>query len=319
MSKTIGFIGLGKMGEPMARNLLRAGYRLRVYNRTSAKAQALAGEGAEVVATLRDVVEPGGIVLSMVANDHALEEVVLGENGIGKVLGAGGIHISMSTVSPQIAQKLSAFYQKQGASYLAAPVFGRPDAAAAQKLWICMAGDGKTKERAKPILEALGQQIFDFGEKPEAANVVKLAGNFLIGAAIEAMAEAFTFAEKNGVSREKVADVFSHTFLACPIYQNFGKVIATQEYQPAGFKLSLGLKDMNLLNSVAATSLTPMPLGNLLQERLLSAMSKGRADMDWTALAIGASEDAGLSGSPGSGQAVAYEHPQGDIHLYPAQ
>jgi 3-hydroxyisobutyrate dehydrogenase-like beta-hydroxyacid dehydrogenase len=245
----------------------------------------------------------------MVANDHALEEVVHGDNGIGKVLGAGGVHISMSTVSPQIAQKLSTFYQKQGASYLAAPVFGRPDAAAAKKLWICMAGDAKSKERARR------QQIFDFGEKPEAANVVKLAGNFLIGSAIEAMAEAFTFAEKNGVSREKVADVFSQTFLACPIYQNFGKVIATQDYQPAGFKLSLGLKDMNLLNSVAATSLTPMPLGNLLQERLLSAMSKGRADMDWAALAIGASEDAGLPrATPGSEQAN--KQPQG---LYPAQ
>jgi 3-hydroxyisobutyrate dehydrogenase-like beta-hydroxyacid dehydrogenase len=275
----------------------------------------LAGEGAEVVATLRDVVAPDGVVVSMGANDHALEEVVHGDNGIGKVLGAGGVHISMSTVSPQIAQKLSAFYQKQGASYLAAPVFGRPDAAAAKKLWICMAGDTKSKEWARPILEALGQQIFDFGEKPEAANVVKLAGNFLIGSAIEAMAEAFTFAEKNGISREKVADVFSQTFLACPIYQNYGKVIASQEYQPAGFKLSLGLKDMNLLNSVAATSLTPMPLGNLLQERLLSAMSKGRADMDWTALAIGASEDAGLPrATPGSEQAN--EQPQG---LYPAQ
>ncbi len=294
MNKTIGFIGLGKMGEPMARNLLRAGYKVRVYNRTSAKAQALAGEGAEVVAALRDVVAPDGIVVSMVANDHALEEIVLGESGIGKILGSGGIHVSMSTVSPQVAQKLSAHYQKQGATYLAAPVFGRPEAAATRKLWICMAGDGKAKERAKPILETLGQQIFDFGEKPEAANVVKLAGNFLIGSAIEAMAEAYTFAEKNGVSREMVADVFSQTFLACPIYQNYGKVIATQEYQPAGFKLSLGLKDMNLLTSVAATSLTPMPLGNLLQERLLSAMSKGRADMDWTALAIGASEDAGL-------------------------
>lgn len=294
MSKSIGFIGLGKMGEPMARNLLRAGFQLRVYNRTSAKALALASEGAEVVASLGDIVEPDGVVVSMVANDHALEEVVLGENGIGKVLGKGGIHISMSTVSPQIAQKLTAYYQKQGATYLAAPVFGRPEAAAARQLWICLAGDNQAKEQAKPILETLGQQIFDFGESPDAANVVKLTGNFLIGAAIEAMGEAFTFAEKNGVSRERVAEVFSQTFLACPIYQNFGKVIATQEYHPAGFKLSLGLKDINLLTIVAATSLTPMPLGNLLQARLLSAMSKGRADMDWTALAIGASEDAGL-------------------------
>jgi 3-hydroxyisobutyrate dehydrogenase-like beta-hydroxyacid dehydrogenase len=294
MSKTIGFIGLGKMGEPMARNLLRAGYRLRVYNRTSSKAQALAGEGAEVVENLRDVVEPDGVVVSMVAGDHALQEVVLGEKGIDNALGPGGIHVSMSTVSPQTAQKLAAHHEKQGTAYLAAPVFGNPEAAIAKKLWVCLAGDGKAKVRARPILEALGQEIFDFGEKPEAANVVKLSGDFLVGAAIEAMAEAYTFAEKNGVSREDVAELFSQTFLACPLYQNYGKVIATQAYQPAGFKVSLGLKDMNLLNRVAAASRTPMPLGTLLQERLQAAVNKGRSDMDWTALAIGASEDAGL-------------------------
>jgi 3-hydroxyisobutyrate dehydrogenase-like beta-hydroxyacid dehydrogenase len=294
MSKSVGFIGLGNMGEPMARNLLRAGYKLRVYNRTSSKAQALAGEGAEVVENLRDVISPDGIVVSMVANDHALQEVVLGEKGIGDALGLGGIHISMSTVSPLTAQKLAAHHEKQGTTYLAAPVFGRPEAAAAKKLWVCLSGDSKAKVRARPILQELGQEIFDFGDKPETANVVKLAGNFLVGAAIEAMAEAYTFAEKNGVSREDVADVFSKTFLSCPIYQNYGKVIATQEYNPAGFKVSLGLKDMNLLSRVADASRTPMPIGSLLQERLQAAINNGRADMDWTALAIGASEDAGL-------------------------
>ncbi|HLY96291.1 MAG TPA: NAD(P)-dependent oxidoreductase [Sideroxyarcus sp.] len=312
MNKSIGFIGLGKMGEPMARNLLRAGYKLRVYNRTSSKAQALAAEGAEVVETLRDVINPDGIVVSMVANDHALEEVVMGEKGIGNALGEGGIHISMSTVSPHTAQKLAAHHEKQGTTYLAAPVFGRPEAAAAKKLWICLAGDRKAKERVRPVLEELSQGIFDFGEKPEAANVVKLAGNFLIGAAIEAMAEAFTFAEKNGVSREDVADLFSKTFLSCPIYQNYGTVIATQEYKPAGFKVSLGLKDMTLLSRVAASSRTPMPLGALLQERLQAAMNKGRADMDWTALALGASEDAGLS-------ADSHGSPHGEEDIYPSE
>jgi 3-hydroxyisobutyrate dehydrogenase-like beta-hydroxyacid dehydrogenase len=312
MNKSVGFIGLGNMGEPMARNLLRAGYKLRVYNRTSSKAQALAAEGAEVVETLRDVINPDGIVLSMVANDHALEEVVLGEKGIGNALGQGGIHISMSTVSPHTAQKLAAHHEKRGTTYLAAPVFGRPEAAAAKKLWICLAGDRKAKERARPVLEELSQGIFDFGEKPEAANVVKLAGNFLIGAAIEAMAEAYTFAEKNGVSREDVADLFSKTFLSCPIYQNYGTVIATQEYKPAGFKVSLGLKDMTLLSRVAASSRTPMPLGALLQERLQAAMNKGRADMDWTALALGASEDAGLSTD-------SHVSPHGEQDIYPGE
>ncbi len=294
MSKSIGFIGLGSMGEPMARNLLRAGYRLRVYNRTSSKAQALAAEGAEVVETLREVINPDGIVISMVANDHALDEIVFGEKGIGEVLGPGGIHISMSTISPQTAQKLATHHEKLGTAYLAAPVFGRPEAASEKKLWVCLAGDHKAKERARPVLEELCQGIFDFGEKPEAANVVKLAGNFLIGAAIEAMAEAYTFVEKNGLSREDVADLFSKTFLSCPIYQNYGKVIARQEYKPAGFKVSLGLKDINLLSRTAATSRTPMPVAALLQERLQTAVNKGRSDMDWTALAIGASEDAGL-------------------------
>lgn len=294
MGKTIGFVGLGRMGEPMARNLLRAGYRVRVYNRTSSKAQALAGEGAEVVTALCDLVEADDIVVSMLANDHALEEVVHGEFGIGRCLGKGGMHISMSTVSPHTAQKLAAYYREAGATYLAAPVFGRPEAAAAKTLWICMAGDSEAKERARPLLAALSQGIFDFGDKPEAANVVKLAGNFLIASAIEAMAEAFTFAEKNGVARETVAEVFTQSFLSCPIHQNYGQVISRHAYESGGFKLSLGLKDMHLLTSVAAASLTPMPLGNLLHERLLSAMSKGRADLDWTALALGASEDAGL-------------------------
>jgi len=294
MSQSVGFIGLGRMGEPMARNLLRAGYKLRVYNRTSSKAQALAAEGAEVVENLRDVINPDGIVVSMVANDHALQEVVFGEKGIGEALGPGGIHISMSTVSPLTAQKLAAHHEKQGTAYLAAPVFGRPEAATAKKLWVCLSGDSKAKVRARTILEALSQEIFDFGDKPETASVVKLAGNFLIGAAIEAMAEAYTFAEKNGVSRKDVADLFSKTFLSCPIYQNYGKVIAAQEYKPAGFKVSLGLKDMTLLSRVAASSRTPMPLGALLQERLQAAVNKGRSDMDWTALAIEASEDAGL-------------------------
>ncbi len=294
MAKSIGFIGLGRMGEPMARNLLRAGCKLRVYNRTSSKAQALASEGAEVVENLSDVINPDGIVISMVANDHALDQVVLGDKGIGDALGPGGIHISMSTVSPLTAQKLAAHHEKHGTTYLAAPVFGRPDAAAAKKLWVCLAGDNKAKLQARPILEELSQGIFDFGEKPEAASVVKLAGNFLIGAAIEAMAEAYAFAEKNGISREDVAEVFSAIFLNCPIHQNYGKVIAMQEYKPAGFKVSLGLKDMTLLSRVAASSRTPMPLGALLQERLQAAVNKGRSDMDWTALAIEASEDAGL-------------------------
>ncbi len=201
MQETIGFIGLGNMGLPMAMNLLESGYKLRVYNRTPEKAAPLLQKGAEVVDRPAAAVEAGGTVITMLANDAALESVVLGETGILSELGADGVHISMSTIAPATAEKLVEHHTQQRSHYIAAPVFGRPDAAAARKLWIALAGDAATKAKVRPILDQLGQEIFDFGEVPSAANVVKLSGNFLIISAIEAMGEAFTLAEKNGVDR----------------------------------------------------------------------------------------------------------------------
>jgi 3-hydroxyisobutyrate dehydrogenase-like beta-hydroxyacid dehydrogenase len=186
MNKVIGFVGLGNMGLPMASNLIEAGYTLRVYNRTAEKAQPLIAQGAELADNPANVVEPDGIAITMLSNDQALEEVVLGENGILHKLGSGGIHLSMSTVSSATANKLAKHHKQRGAHYLAAPVFGRPDAAAARKLWICLSGNGVAKERVLPLLNILGQGVFDFGEEVGAANVVKIAGNFLIISAIEA-------------------------------------------------------------------------------------------------------------------------------------
>src|ERR687885_840914 len=294
----VGFIGLGSMGLPIAMNLLESGYKLRVYNRTLQKAQPLVDNGAELGKSPADVVEPGGIVISMLANDQALEDVVLGENGILEKLGNGGIHISMSTISPTTAQNLAQQHEQKGTHYLAAPVFGRPDAAAAKKLWICLSGNGTAKERVLPVLNRLGQGVFDFGEDVGAANVVKLTGNFLIISAIEAMAEAFTLAQKNGIERSQVAELFGQTLFACPIYQNYGRMIAQQQYQPAGFKLSLGLKDVTLALQTARDSQMPMPLGSLLHDRLMAAVAKGRGDIDWTGLALAISEEAGIKENP---------------------
>ncbi len=297
MNEVISFIGLGSMGLPIAMNLLESGYKLRVYNRTAQKAQPLVEKGAELVSNPADVVEPGSIAISMLANDQAVEEVVLSENGILEKLGSGGVHISMSTVSPATAQKLAQQHQQQGSHYLAAPVFGRPDAAAARKLWICLSGNAAAKERALPLLNVLGQKVFDFGEQVGAANVVKLSGNFLIVSAIEAMAEAFTLAQKNGIERSQVAELFGQTLFACPIYQNYGRLIAQEQYEPAGFKLSLGLKDVELVLQTAKESQMPMPLASLVRDRLISAVAKGRGDIDWTGLALGVSEEAGLKAS----------------------
>jgi 3-hydroxyisobutyrate dehydrogenase-like beta-hydroxyacid dehydrogenase len=293
MSETIGFIGLGNMGLPMATNLIAAGYKLRVYNRTQEKAQPLIKQGAEAVNSPAEAVEPGGIVITMLANDAALEAIVLGEDGILSPLGANGIHLSMSTVSPTTAHNLAAQHEQNRSDYLAAPVFGRPDAAAARKLWIALSGKNSAKDRIKPVLEQLGQGVFDFGEDAGAANVVKLAGNFLVISAIEAMAEAFTLAEKNGIDRTQIANLFGQTLFACPIYQNYGRLIAQQQYEPAGFKLSLGLKDVTLALQTARESQMPLPLASLLHDRLLSLVVEGKSDIDWTGLALKTSQEAG--------------------------
>ena len=295
MKQPIGFIGLGNMGLPMATNLINAGYKLKVYNRTAQKAQPLIEKGAELANTPPDVATPGGIVITMLPNDDVVESTVLGENGILSYLGKDGIHLSMSTLSPATAEKLAKTHSSAGSYYLASPVLGRPDAAEAGKLYICLSGNPNAKKRVQPLLKILGQKVYDFGDTPESANIVKLSVNFSIAAAIEAMAEAFTLAEKNGIDRTKVAELFGETLFSCPVYQGYGKAIAHHKYEPAGFKLSLGLKDLTLALQTAQACNMPMPLASLVHDQFLAAMAKGRGDMDWAAIALEVSEAAGVS------------------------
>ena len=295
MKQPIGFIGLGNMGLPMASNLIDAGYKLKVYNRTAEKAQPLIDKGAELAETPADVVTPGGIVITMLPNDDVVESTVLKEDGILPYLGKDGIHLSMSTLSPATANKLAQAHQEVNAYYLASPVLGRPDVAQAGQLNICLSGNPDAKKRVQPLLEVLGQKVYDFGDTPESANVVKLSVNFSIAAAIEAMAEAFTLAEKNGIDRTKVAELFGETLFSCPVYQGYGKAIAQHKYEPAGFKLSLGLKDLTLALQAAHKSNMPMPLASLVYNQFLAAMAKGRGNMDWAAIALEVSEAAGVS------------------------
>jgi 3-hydroxyisobutyrate dehydrogenase-like beta-hydroxyacid dehydrogenase len=294
MQPIIGFVGIGNMGCPMAANLLKAGYSVRVWDRTSARAAALAAQGATSASRPEEVAEAGALVISSLSNDQVLEEVVGANHELLRRLGPGGIHVSTSTVAPETSRRLAEGHKRYGVTYLAAPVLGRPDAAAAAKLWIFLSGPGEAKERARPVLGALGQGVFDLGEDPGAANVVKLACNFLLAAAIEAMAEAFTLAEKNGIERGRLADLLTQTVFDCPAYRNYGRLIAEQHYQPALFKLSLGRKDVSLVLQTAASRLVPMPLAGLLHDHLLAAEAKGRGDLDWTGLAVEASEAAGL-------------------------
>jgi len=294
MSEVIGFIGLGNMGEPIAANLIEAGYRLKVYNRTASKAAALVARGATQVKAPAEVAEPGGIVLTMLADDHAVEEVCCAAGSFVEKLGSGGVHVSLSTIAPATARKLAEHHAKHGVTYVASPVFGRPDAAAAKRLVVCASGPAKARERIKPIWNAIGQGIFEFGEEVGAANVVKLCGNFLIAAAIESMSEALVLAEKNGIDRKAVADMLGKTLFACPVYQGYGKQIAQESFEHVGFRLALGLKDVNLALDTAEASSAPMPIASLLHDRWLAAIAKGRGNLDWSAVALNVAEDAGL-------------------------
>ena len=294
MSETIGFVGLGLMGRGMAQSLHRGGYVLRVYNRDASKADALVEAGAQRGEHPGDVVEPGGIVITMVANDVALESVTLGERGILEHLGPGGVHLSMSTVSPTVAARLAELHRQRGCTYLAAPVFGRPDAAAAGQLSICIAGEGAAKDRVQSVLRAMGPSIFDFGEDPAHANLVKACGNFLINSAMEAMAESMALAEKNGIDRVALIDFFGQTLFNCRIYQNYGRLIAEKRYTPVGFQMQLALKDNNLVREAAEQARVPMPLANLNHDRLMTGIARGYAEADWTALAGLIDEAAGL-------------------------
>ena len=291
MPETLGFIGLGNMGAPIAANLLNAGYALRVYNRTAAKAKPLVEKGATLVPKPADVAQPGGIVLTMVADDRALEDLCLASGSFVERLGPGGIHVSLSTISPATARALAERHAKHQVAYVASPVFGRPDAAAAKRLSVCTSGPPAARQRAEPIQNAIGQGLFDFGEDPGAANVVKLCGNFMVAATVETLAEILTLAEKSGVSKKAVAEMIGKF---SPLHAGYANQIAEQRFEPAGFRLVLGLKDVNLILQMAAASTTPLPLGSLLHDRWVSAVAKGRGDLDWSAIALNVSEDAGL-------------------------
>jgi 3-hydroxyisobutyrate dehydrogenase-like beta-hydroxyacid dehydrogenase len=294
MAETLGFIGLGNMGEPIAASLLAAGDTLRVYNRTTSKAATLVAKGATLVKNPADVASPGGIVLTMLADDRAVEQVCLLPGSFVEKLGPGGIHVSISTIAPATARRLAEHHAKHRVEYVASPVFGRPEAAAAKKLWVCTSGHAAPKARVRPLLEAIGQGIFDFGEDAGSANVVKLCGNFMIASAIETISESLALAEKNGIDKHAVADLFGRTLFACPVYQGYGKTIAAEKFEPAGFRLALGFKDISLSLATATASLVPLPVASLLHDRYLTAMAKGRGDMDWTAVALGVAEDAGI-------------------------
>lgn len=269
MSETIGFIGLGQLGLPIATNLLNAGYALQVYNRTASKAEPLVAQGAHLATSPVNAVPSEGIVVTILWDDASLESIVTSDGFLEK-LGAGGIHISMATVSPEMSKKVAALHTQHGCMFVEAPIFGRPEAAVAKQLWIPFAGPQAAKDRVRPLLTAMGaQSIFDFGEEAGAALIVKLAGNFLISSAAGSLQEALAMAENNGVDPHAVVDMLTQTLFPAPIYQSYGKLIAGKT---ALFtQTAIPLKDLGIFQKTAQQVEVPTPIAHLMDDLLRSA------------------------------------------------
>ncbi|HKW57882.1 MAG TPA: NAD(P)-dependent oxidoreductase [Candidatus Acidoferrum sp.] len=289
----VALIGLGRMGAGIAKSLLRAGHGVTVYNRTREKSEALRGAGAAVADSIADACRCG-LVLTMVADDAALEGCVFGERGILACLPSGGVHVSLSTISVALSDRLNAAHANAGQSYLAAPVFGRPEAAEAARLAVVAAGPDALIQKCKPVLEAMGPKLFVAGEKPSRANVVKLAGNFLIGSVLESLSEAMAFARKSGVDPAALLEFLTTTLFPAPLYKSYGGLIVEGKHQPAGFLLPLGLKDIRLVLQAAEDANVPMAIASVVRDRLITAMARGHQDKDWSVIGRIAAEDAGL-------------------------
>jgi 3-hydroxyisobutyrate dehydrogenase-like beta-hydroxyacid dehydrogenase len=289
----MGFIGLGAMGEPMARNLIKAGHALAVYNRTRSRAEALESLGATLAETPAQACT-AGVVATMLADDAALEGIVFGEHGILESLPRGGVHISHSTISTNLSRRLADAHQQRGQFFIAAPVFGRPDAAQSARMIVVAAGPPEAMERCHAVLEAVGRKLFVIGPDAPAANTVKLGGNFLIASMLETLGEAFALLRKSGVDPATFLEIMVGSFFQSPVYENYGKIIAEQRYEPAGFKLRLGLKDVRLMLAAADEAGAPMPIASLIRDNLLSGIAEGWGDLDWSALARVAAVKSGL-------------------------
>lgn len=291
----IGFIGLGRMGSGIAMNLLKAGHDLVVYNRTPGKTKALVSQGARAATDVADACR-GDVVITMLADDAAVEGVTFGDKGVLASLRPGAIHISMSTISVALSERLAATHAKAGWRYVAAPVFGRPEAAAAGKLFIVAGGEPDVVEVCTPLLGAIGQSVFRVGAEPQLANLVKLSGNFLTASVIEALGEAMALVGKAGIDRRAYIEILTSTVFNSPAYKTYGGLIAEDKFEPAAFAAPLGYKDIRLALAAAESLRVPMPLGSLLRDRFLRLLAQGGDHLDWAAIGGLATKDAG-SGS----------------------
>ena len=291
---SIAFLGLGSMGSGIAANLVKAGHDVTVWNRSAAKTSPLVEAGATAAKTPVEAASDAAIVFTMLADDAAVLGVLNGDNGLLAGMAGDTLHVSLSTISVATADRLASAHKDHGQRYVSAPVFGRPEAAAAAKLFVVAAGAGADLDEAQPLFDTIGQRTFRVGETPSQANLVKLCGNFAILAAIETMGEAMALAQKGGVPKAVLHEVLTGTLFGAPIYQNYGRILVEETYTPAGFKAPLGLKDMRLAAESAEKHRVPMPLLSLLRDHLLETIAKEGEEIDWSGIGRTISRNAGL-------------------------
>ncbi len=288
----IAFLGLGSMGGPMALNLAASEHELVVWNRTREKASSL--DGVEVAGTPGQAADGADVVVTMLSNDNAVAAVVLGEDGVVAGMKGGAVHASMSTISVALSRQLAASHAAHGQRYVAAPVFGRPDAAASAKLRVVAAGAPDALAACRPVFDHVSQQVIEVGSDPALANVMKLAGNFMLASAIEAMAEAYALVRAHGIDTKMFHETMAGGLFRSPIYENYGAMIEAGRFEPAGFLLEHGLKDVRFALQAGDEAQVPLPLASVLRDRLLSAAARGWGRADWAVLGRLAMADAGL-------------------------
>jgi 3-hydroxyisobutyrate dehydrogenase-like beta-hydroxyacid dehydrogenase len=289
----VGLIGLGMMGHGMGESLLRGGHELTVYNRTASKADSLVAKGARLAKTPADACR-GEVVITMLADDAAVEQVAFSDQGILKNLAADTVHVSCSTISVPFADRLADAHAKAGQQFVSAPVFGRPQVATAGQLNIVAAGAPDSVKRVTPALESMAQKVWPFGERPSAANLVKISGNFMLFAAVEALAESVALLRKAGVDEHAFVDMMTNTLFAAPVYKGYAPLITKQQYRPAGFAAPLGLKDVRLALAAGESLKVPLPLGSLVRDKFLALIARGGEEDDIAALGKIAAEQAGM-------------------------
>jgi 3-hydroxyisobutyrate dehydrogenase-like beta-hydroxyacid dehydrogenase len=290
----IGFIGLGHMGQAIARNLLKTGHRVTVHNRTRAKSEDVAKDGATIAEKPAGAAANAEVLFTMLADDAAVEGVLYGKEGAAAALARDTLHVSLSTISVALSHRLAERHGEAGQLYVAAPVLGRPDAAAEGKLFVVAAGKKAAVERARPLLEAIGQKLFVLDERPESANLAKLGANFLLAAMLESLGEVFALTRKAGIDPQHYLDILTTSMFPAPAYKNYGGMIVADKFEPAGFAMPMGLKDVGLALDAAKALAVPMPFASLLRERFVEGMAAGLEKSEWAAIARIAARDAGL-------------------------